>query len=461
MFSMKKILTGLLIFVVIFGSGVPLFVRAQSELQNAVTDRAALEAELKKLEAEIAAKQKELAGQKTKSLTLTNEVAFLKTKISKSQLDIKSKNLTISKLKGEIGSKSQKIQTLEEKIESQQESLGQLMRKTRELDDRPFMHLLITDSNLSDFYKDIDAFASVNLSIKQSMDSIRGVKAETEDERRDLEKKRNQEIDAKVALEQAKKAVEADQAEQKRLLGLSKLKETEYQKDLASKQATAAQIRARLFPVAGGGQAIPFGDAVAYAKGASAKTGIRPAFLLAILQQETGIGKNVGSCYLSVAETGQGIRVSTGQILSNVMKPTRDVAPFLNITKSLGLDPFKTRVSCPLAGGGYGGAMGPSQFIPSTWNMFASRTASAVGKSTANPWIPGDAFMASAIYLTDLGAGSQAYTAERNAACRYYSGRACDAKAPANSFYGNSVMAIAVKMQADIEYLERYGTSSR
>lgn len=276
-----------------------------------------------------------------------------------------------------------------------------------------------------------------------------------------MKKKQNQEVDAKVALEQAKKAVEADQAEQKRLLGLSKQKETEYQKDLLAKQATAAQIRARLFPVAGGGAAIPFGDAVTYAKAASVKTGIRPAFLLAILQQETGIGKNVGGCYLSVPETGQGVRISTGQITANVMKPSRDVAPFLQITAALGMDPYKTRVSCPLAGGGYGGAMGPSQFIPSTWNMLKTRIAAAVGKSVANPWIPGDAFMASSIYLTDLGAGSQAYTAERNAACRYYSGRICDAKAPANSFYGNSVMAQAVKMQADIDYLERYGVSNR
>ncbi len=458
---MKRIFSLMLLAAVIAGSVSPVFVRAQTELQNAQSDRAILEAQLKQLEAEIAAKQQELNGQKTKSLTLQNEVNFLKTKISKSQLDIKAKDLTISKLKGEIGTKSKKIGTLEEKIEKEKESLAQLVRKTRELDDRPFVHLMVSNESLSEFYTDVDAFASVKSSIKQSVNAIRGVKAETEEEKRDLEKKQNQEVDAKVALEQAKKAVEADQAEQKRLLSLSKQKETEYQKDLLAKQATAAQIRARLFPVAGGGAAIPFGDAVTYAKAASAKTGIRPAFLLAILQQETGIGKNVGGCYLSVPETGQGVRISTGQITANVMKPTRDVTPFLQITSALGMDPYKTRVSCPLAGGGYGGAMGPSQFIPSTWNMLKTRIASAVGKSVANPWIPGDAFMASAIYLTDLGAGAQSYTAERNAACRYYSGRVCDAKAPANSFYGNSVMAQAVKIQADIDYLERYGVSNR
>jgi peptidoglycan hydrolase CwlO-like protein len=458
----KRFITSLFIIIgILFSSGsflsAPKISNAQTALENAQVDRAALEAELKKLEAEIAAKQKELSGQKNKSLTLQNEVNFLKTKIDSSKLNIKSKDLTISKLKGEIGNKSQKIETLEEKIDKEKESLAQLVRKTRELDDRPFVHLVAAKESLSQFYTDVDSFASIKSSIKQSVNAIRGVKAETEEEKKDLELKREQEIDAKYELELAKKKVEADQAEQKRLLGLSKQQETVYQKDLATKQAKAAQIKARLFPVAGGGAAIPFGTAVVYAKNASAKTGIRPAFLLAILEQESGIGKNVGSCYLAVPETGAGIRVATGVAVANVMKPTRDVAPFMTVTSALGLDPFKTRVSCPIPGIGYGGAMGPSQFIPSTWQMLATRIANAVGKSTANPWDAGDAFMASSIYLTDLGAGAKTYTAEVNAACKYYSGRSC-ATGPGSS-YGNSVMTRAASIEADIDYLDRYGVT--
>jgi hypothetical protein len=68
--------------------------------------------------------------------------------------------------------------------------------------------------------------------------------------------------------------------------------------------------------------------------------------------------------------------------------------------------------------------------------------------------------MASAIYLKDRG-GIGGETNERNAACKYYSGRACDGKKPANSFYGNSVMSFALQFQADIDYLEKYGVSRR
>jgi hypothetical protein len=96
--------------------------------------------------------------------------------------------------------------------------------------------------------------------------------------------------------------------------------------------------------------------------------------------------------------------------------------------------------------------MGPSQFIASTWELFKKRIGSAVGVSAdqANPWNPHHAITATAIYVDDLGAGVGGYTAERNAACRYYSGRACDAKKPANSFYGNQVWAKAQSIQANM-----------
>lgn len=209
----------------------------------------------------------------------------------------------------------------------------------------------------------------------------------------------------------------------------------------------AAGIRSALFALAGGSAAIPFGDALKYAEFAGAQTGVRPAFLLAILTQETNLGANVGSCYLSDADTGAGVGINTGTKIANVMKPGRDVEPFISITKSLGRDPFHTRVSCPFGGYGYGGAMGPSQFIASTWMLLKSKISAAIGGGEPDPWAPRDAFTASSVYLAGLGATAQTYTAEWNAACKYYSGKSCTTPGVKNSFYGNSVMALAKKIQ--------------
>jgi len=106
---------------------------------------------------------------------------------------------------------------------------------------------------------------------------------------------------------------------------------------------------------------------------------------LAILTQESDLGKNIGQCYLKDPVTGDGVGKNTGRKFERVMNPKRDVPVFLQITKELGLDPYKTPVSCPMSFG-WGGAMGPAQFIPSTWILYKSKLSSILGK-TPNPWV--------------------------------------------------------------------------
>jgi hypothetical protein len=74
-----------------------------------------------------------------------------------------------------------------------------------------------------------------------------------------------------------------------------------------------------------------------------------------------------------------------------------DQSAFLRITKKLGINPDGQPLSCPLASGGWGGAMGPSQFIPATWESYENRIAAAVGASVANPWNPAHAVTATAL----------------------------------------------------------------
>jgi membrane-bound lytic murein transglycosylase B len=232
---------------------------------------------------------------------------------------------------------------------------------------------------------------------------------------------------------------------------LSKQQEKEYAKALAEKQARAAKIRSALFNLRDT-SAIEFGDALAYANEASKSTGVRPALILAILTQESNLGKNVGGCYLRESPVGSGVSKKTGNILSNVMHPTRDVPVFISFMGDLSRDPYNTLVSCPQSIG-YGGAMGPSQFIASTWKLFINRIRSITGRSVADPWNPQDAITATSLYLGDLGATGGSYSGERNAACKYYSGKICSRSTLATS-YGNSVMRLAGTIQANIDILQ-------
>ena len=413
----------------------------RNELNNLLEEQARLEVKLRE-------QSKQTGTLKGDVIALTTQINALKTKV-------KARGIAISQLKVSINDKVDKIETLSEKIASEHESLAQLLRNTNEFDNSNLVHLVVSDKTVSDFYSDLESYTTIKKSIKDSVEKITGIKVQTETEKKDLEKKRNAELDVKAELESAQKKVAKSEADKKELLAISKQKESDYQKLAEEKKARANKIRSALFSLAGISQKIEFGTALKYAKEAQSKTGIDPAFLLAILTQESNLGSNVGKCYLTDIDgpqAGYGVNVTTGKTWKNLMKPTRDITPFLDITGKLGFDPLKTVVSCPIAGvQGYGGAMGPAQFIASTWKLIEKRIANNLGISVPNPWEPRDAFMASAIYLSDLGASGSSYTSQIKAACRYYGsgGTSCS--------YGKSVMNFAKNIQTNqIDPLEGF-----
>ena len=424
---------------------VPVFSHAQTT-ETADQREARLRAELAQVELEQAETEKVLAAAQNQSASIKRDILILDTKIKAAQLNIKAKNLLIETLGKDITKKQDHIVGLEDRIGRGRETLAQIMRKTSESDSATFAEFLLTRDSLTEVFTDIDSFQSVQESLKTTFEQIRNDKAQTETEKNALSQRKTKESDARAVIESEKKNIEADESAKQKLLAASKGNELTYSQVLAQKKAKAAEIRAALFSLRDA-QAIPFEQALKFANEAAKATGIRPAFLLAILTQESALGKNVGSCYLTDPKTGAGASVKSGTTFPNVMKPSRDVTPFLAITKSLGMDYTKTLVSCPIASaGGYGGAMGPAQFIASTWMLFQDRIKSALGISTPNPWNPEHAFVASSLYLTDLGGVAGSYNGEKNAACRYYSGKVCSASSVSGS-YGTQVMAKADTIQ--------------
>jgi len=403
--------------------------------------------ELTQIEAELVSLLNQQKEQQKHTGTLKGDVEYLTSQINALKTKIKARALVIAQLKVDIKDKNSTIQSLSNKIDREHQSLAQLLRNTNEFDNETFLYLILSDASISNFYSDLESYASIKEAVKKSTDIIRGIKTQTEVAKKDLEKKQDAETDAKVELENAQKKVTQSETEKKQLLAISKNKEAEYQKLATQKKIQADKIRSALFSLAGISQKIEFGTALAYANEVKNKIGVDPAFLLAVLTQESNLGSNVGQCYLTNTDTGAGVGKNTGTVFANVMKPSRDVEPFLEIANALGINAFQTAVSCPILGvAGYGGAMGPAQFIPSTWKIFEKRLESALGYF-ANPWSPRDAFFASGMYLWDLGAKSNSASAQRKAACRYYGsgGSTCS--------YGRSVMNLKSKIQDDIDLL--------
>jgi len=409
-------------------------------------ERAQLEAQLVQVQAEQAQAQSALTTASAKSSSLQNDINLLAAKIKAEQLDIQAKALLIRTLGDNISGKKREIKTLDSRISKNKQAVAEMFRRIQQTEQTSIVEFILANKSLSEFFNTIFALETMQQNLDELSAQLSVDEAATTVAKDALVVRQNSAKDAQYAIQQEQKTVQDNQAKQKQLLSISKGNEKAYSTLVAKKKKEADAIKARLFALAGGSNPIPFGQAYQYALSAQEKTGLDPAFLLAVMTQESNLGQNVGTCYLSNTATGAGMSVKSGRAFTNVMNPTRDVPPFLKITSALGLDSLRTYVSCPQSVG-WGGAMGPAQFIASTWVLFSDRIMSALGLGgTANPWDPQHAFMASALYLTDLGAAKGGYTAQSNAACRYYSGSSCS-KSKLIASYGTSVMSLASTIQ--------------
>ena len=430
--------------------------------------RAELERQLQSIEAQIQQEENLLASKQKERSSLERDVAILNAKIKRSQLAIRARTIAIQKLNVGISDKAETIAALTEKLNREKASLAQILRKTQKIDDLSIVEVVLSKDKLSDIFGDLDNFAVLQQSLSFSFKEIADTQENTKAQKEVLTGKRADEIELRELQRLEKNKIVRLQQEKKKILNATKGEEAAYQALLKKTKKTAAQIRAELFTLRDSA-AIPFGEALAFAEKASKGTGVRPAVILGVLKQETRLGEFLGTGNWKVD-----------------MHPTRDRPVFRYIMDTLGLDPDKMPVS-KAPGYGWGGAMGPSQFIPSTWVCYggfvnqktgdcnnAARSLSwndfwqgpwvykaskdrirrAIGGTDpSNPYNNEDAFTATALLMADNGADRGTRSAERLAALRYFAGWR-NAEKPQYAFYGDSVMSHADFFQEQINILE-------
>lgn len=455
-------LLSMLVCALIF---TPSFVLAQSASPSVTNRQQELQNQLTAIEKQIAAQQQLLDITRNQHQTLQTQINTFNAEIKKTQLQIQAINLAIAKLNNNIGVHNRTLAELQARLAAEKESLAQILRQTQMLDAYSVVNIALGSKSVSDFFSDLDAFVSIKRRLVESFNQIEKTSSSTEAEKEVLEARLAEQEQLRTVAQLAKQQVQVQEKEKRQLLTQTKGIEANYQKLIASNRRTAAQIRSELFTLRDSA-AIPFGTALAYAEAAEKATGTRAAVTLGVLKQETNLGQNLG--------TGSW-RVD--------MAPTRDQPVFVYIAQALGLDPDKMPVS-KRPSYGWGGAMGPAQFIPSTWVCYGgfvniqTNTCSPPsgatksfwqgpwhyseskdrlrkllgGSQPSNPWNAQTAIMATAMLMADNGAALQTSRAERLAALRYFAGWTY-AERPAWAFYGDSVMRFAAQFQKSIDQL--------
>jgi membrane-bound lytic murein transglycosylase B len=312
--------------------------------------------------------------------------------------------------------------------------MGVLMQELYQNDQVSLVQAFLQNPQLSDFWNDAENITLSESSLRMTAQQVTGLQSQLQNEEKQFVASKSDAASAAAYQAAQAQEVVSTKTQEAQLLAATQGQESKYQALLAQTQVSASQIRDQIFQLLGGGQ-LSFEDAYQYAQVASNATGVDPAFILAILDRESALGQNLGQCNYQTAMSSS------------------DQPLFLAITQSLDLDPTEMLVSCPNADGAYGGAMGPAQFVPSTWDSYSSAVAQITKDDPPSPWNDTDAFVATALYLKDNMTGCQAaYSAplsqERCTAAKYYAGG--DWKNYLWT-YGEAVVERAQSFESDIQ----------
>ncbi len=418
-------------------------------VQAALSDEiVAREQQIQDIQRQIDDYQRQIDENQSKSLTLQGEISKLNAKIGQITLQIKSLGVSIDQSSLEIQDTQAQIIDAEQKIIKHRDALAQYIRVTYSNDRRDLTEILLKHQTLSDFFGDLNNLQVTQDTIRGAIDVIKQLREDLANRQEYLETKKAELEQLKHFQESEKKNLDVNKSEKNKILKDTKGQESKFQELVKKSKLDIQRLKSQITYLQQNGISVE--DAVKYGQLAAIRAGIRPAFLLAILEIESRVGQNVGTgnwnddmyqCYLRLSKIAR--TPERRQYYVNRAETEKNA--FFAIIGNLGLNAESVKVSREPSYG-CGGALGPAQFIPSTWLGYAAKVTELTGHNPPNPWSIEDAFMASAIKLANAGAAAKTRAAESGAARAYIGGKTTCTSGICN-YYANAVLNKA----ADIE----------
>lgn len=377
----KSITVGLF-FASVFGA-VFFFSSAVSVRADDSVD--ALQGDITKIEKKLKDAEKKYGALKTNFNQITSTLTSTQQAILRVQNLLAQTTQTIDEKELEIANLDQQL-VLERKV------LGSLIQELYASDATPLIEVMLAHEDVASLFQQEDSLLSTQEKMSALISDITEMKLRLVEEKSSLAavKQSHEELlviqgRQKQNLVAAKNDVQGDLEDQATIVSRLKKELNELQGDLSKilgKSYNAKDIE----------------DAVSFA---STRTGVPKGFLFGVLKMETNLGANVGGCTYAQVEAGAEKNYKAkklGKVAWATFLRRRDT--FKTITKELGIDYGKQKVSCnPSNYAGTGGAMGVAQFMPDTWVAYKAEVSAATGHRPPSPWNLTDGVMAMAIKL--------------------------------------------------------------
>ena len=395
--------------------------------------------------------QRQIEEKQKQGQTLSGELDILNKKIAQIQIEIRSLTLAVEKANSEIHQTSDQVAEAGNKITKHLSGLGSSLRILDQSEQESLIEIVLKNDSFSSFFGNLTQIKNTQENLRTEIASIKELKKILEDKEDTLRSQKKDLENLKSIQQVTKRSVEQVQKEKNNLLKVTKGEESRFQELVKKSKTDIEKIRAQIYYLEQNG--ISAEDAVKFAQLAAIGVGIRPAFLLGILEIESKLGQNVGTgnwekdmyqCYLhlsSLAKTAEKKQYY-------ITRAETEKSAFFAIIGKLGLNPDTVKVSREPSYG-CGGALGPAQFIPSTWLGYEAEVSRLTGHNPPSPWSVEDAFTASAIKLARAGATSKTRPGESAAARAYIGGSTSCASTACNS-YTNAVLRKADEIEQNL-----------
>lgn len=387
------------------------------EQRQKISDK---EAEIKQLEKQI----NDLKGKRdvvaADAQIITAQIKKIAEQLAKAQLELQQTQLSITVTARKRADTEKDINSLSQEIEQKRERLRGLLRVLYEREQESIIRVFFDTWSLSDVLAERAAYKELQDRTITAVGDMKQQARELQSKQQELEEQ-EQSLNSLAELLQVQKSeIDAQKKQQQQFLQTKQEQQLAYEQKLVEVEAAREEIKKQVFTLKGTGIELTLTNAFDIARFAGKLTGVRPALLLAVLKVESNLGSNVGS----------------GHYPDDMQPQSREA--FVRITKKLGLDPTVAPVSRrPRSGKGWGGAMGPAQIMPATWEGIEPRLAQLLNKTVPNPYELTDAFVATAIFLADRGATNKSL--EYEAVNKYIAGPYWQY----HTWYGDRVLAVA------------------
>lgn len=395
-----------------------------SSPEGLAADIAEKEKSLSDLAKKIQRLKNERAAKEGQKQQLTTVVEILENRALQARLELDHTRISVEEVHLRIRQTEVELNDLALKEDRLRAQMRELLRTLAILDRRSPLEVLLIRGTFADFLGDRQAVARVQTRATALLTTTQDLHRARLEREKDLEA-RKADLESLERLKEAQRvSLEAQEREKRVALSETVAEAGRVAARLAEAEQARREIQAEIFFLRNVGIRLSLKQAEDFARFAGGATGVRPALLLGVLKVESNIGTNVGS----------------GRYPDDVHPAHRDA--FVRVAEKLGLDPRAMPASAkPTTYEGWGGALGPAQVMPGTWERIEAEVAKLVGKPRANPFELLDAFVGTAVLLRNAGAGAGN---EYEAVNRYFAGP----NWARFTWYGDRVLAVAKEYEA-------------